>query len=178
MVPSRLSSRFSTSTTDSQRHSAESSGLTYQELSIDNELFTARVYKRNYRNHRMKFDEKVQIPIAPPPLRTNGNPVDIYSSISATSDHATWNASVDYVGAKSASKEQAIRGPWFEPLLPHPRVHDAANTWNTETLSEVLSKNRDHFNEWKQCMLYEACQQEKLTLVQVLLTQYKNDFLA
>ena len=168
-MPSRLSSRFSASTIDSQRHSVESSELTYQELSIDNELFTAPVYKRNYRNYRMQFDEMVEIPIAPPTLKTNRRPVAIYSGISAVSGHATWGASVHYEIANSTPKEQTVRGPWFELLLPHPRVRDAINTWNAETLSETLSKNKDHFNEWKQCMLYEACKQAKPTLVQVLL---------
>ena len=52
IVPSRMSSRFSLSTIQtSDRDSVRSSAsLVYRRFSFENDLFTARVYKRNYRN--------------------------------------------------------------------------------------------------------------------------------
>ena len=52
IVPSRMSSRFSLSTIQTgDRDSVRSSAsLVYRRFSFENDLFTARVYKRNYRN--------------------------------------------------------------------------------------------------------------------------------
>ena len=54
IVPSR-SSRLSSIIGSSSRISLESAELVYQQLSIDDDLFTARVYKRNYRHSLMLF---------------------------------------------------------------------------------------------------------------------------
>ncbi|KAL8785906.1 MAG: hypothetical protein Q9195_008451 [Heterodermia aff. obscurata] len=60
VVPSRISSltqdRFSCI-------SSEDTELAYRELDVDDDLFTSRVYKRNYRNPRMIYQKKEQKPI-------------------------------------------------------------------------------------------------------------------
>lgn len=54
IVPSRMSSRMSVSTMKRDSHmNIESTELTYRRFSFENDLFTARVYKRNYRNALM-----------------------------------------------------------------------------------------------------------------------------
>ena len=60
IVPSRMSSRLSIST----RHSLSSdSHLSYHRLSFDDDLFTAKVYKRSYRTPLIKrlFRRKVEL---------------------------------------------------------------------------------------------------------------------
>lgn len=54
IVPSKLSSRLSLSTNESGDHDSLRSyeSMVYHRLSFEDELFTARVYKRNYRNPR------------------------------------------------------------------------------------------------------------------------------
>ena len=56
IVPSNLSSRLSLSTTKTGRNDdiGCDSSLLYRRLSFEDELFTARVYKRNYRNPRLQ----------------------------------------------------------------------------------------------------------------------------
>lgn len=55
IVPSRLSSRLSSIIGSSSQVSLESAELVYHQLTIDDDLFTARVYKRNYRHSLMLF---------------------------------------------------------------------------------------------------------------------------
>ena len=52
IVPSKLSSRFSLSTNQTSRGSSidDLTNMEYRPLSFDDDLFTARVYKRNYRS--------------------------------------------------------------------------------------------------------------------------------
>ncbi len=56
IVPSRLSSRLSISTGQTSRPNSASShvNMTYHRLSFEDDLFTARAYKRNYRNARLQ----------------------------------------------------------------------------------------------------------------------------
>ena len=60
IVPSRMSyltqDRFSYATD-------EGTELNYRELDVDDDLFTSRVYKRNYRNPRMVYEQKEQEPV-------------------------------------------------------------------------------------------------------------------
>ena len=58
IVPSGLLSRLPSIKGSSSRISLESAELVYQQLAIDDDLFTARVYKRNYRHHLMSFKQK------------------------------------------------------------------------------------------------------------------------
>ena len=58
IVPSRLSSRLSSIINNGSRISRESAELVYQQLSIDDDLFTARVYKRNYRHSLLFKNDK------------------------------------------------------------------------------------------------------------------------
>ena len=55
IAPSRFSSRFPSMFSDSSPDGLESPALAYHQLSFDDELFTARVYKRNYRHSLMFF---------------------------------------------------------------------------------------------------------------------------
>lgn len=59
IVPSRLSS--ATLDRNSQM-TMESTEMTYRQLIMDDDLFTSRVYKRNYRNPRMLFEKKEHQP--------------------------------------------------------------------------------------------------------------------
>lgn len=57
IVPSRMSSRLSMSTDQSTGHRDSISSYTsmvYRQLSFEDDLFTARVYKRNYRSLRLQ----------------------------------------------------------------------------------------------------------------------------
>ena len=59
IVPSRLSS----ATLDrNSRMTIESTEMTYRQLIMDDDLFTSRVYKRNYRNPRMVFQKRENLP--------------------------------------------------------------------------------------------------------------------
>ena len=60
IVPSRLSSRLSISTGQTSRPNSASGhmNMTYHQLSFEDDLFTARVYKRNYRNARLQRLER------------------------------------------------------------------------------------------------------------------------
>ena len=60
IVPSRLSSRLSISTGQTSRPNSASGhmNMTYHRLSFEDDLFTARVYKRNYRNARLQRLER------------------------------------------------------------------------------------------------------------------------
>lgn len=60
IVPSRKS--WSIKDRSSQE-SFESAELTYRQLNMDDDLFTSRVYKRNYRNPRMVFETAERLPI-------------------------------------------------------------------------------------------------------------------
>ena len=60
IVPSRMSSRFSLSTiqTGDPNSVRSSASLEYRRLSFENDLFTARVYKRNYRSPKYQGSRK------------------------------------------------------------------------------------------------------------------------
>ena len=60
IVPSRLSSRISFSTSQTSRRTSSDSytKLAYRPLFFENDLFTARVYKRNYRNSRSQPQQR------------------------------------------------------------------------------------------------------------------------
>ena len=62
IVPSRLSSRLSISTGRSSLSNSTTSlaELAYQRLSFENDLFTARVYKRNYRSGRWQGQRRTE----------------------------------------------------------------------------------------------------------------------
>ena len=55
IVPSRLSSRLPSIISNDSQLSLESAELVYHQLSIDDDLFTSRTYKRNYRHSLMFF---------------------------------------------------------------------------------------------------------------------------
>lgn len=60
IVPSRLSSRLSSSTDQASSHDGTRSyeTMVYRRLSFEDALFTAKVYKRNYRNRRVQLPRK------------------------------------------------------------------------------------------------------------------------
>lgn len=60
IVPSHMSSRLSSIHSDPSRISTGSAELVYRQLTVDNDLFTARVYKRNYRHPAMNFRMKTR----------------------------------------------------------------------------------------------------------------------
>ena len=118
IVPSRMSSHMSVSTRS--RDSAltiESQELVYYPLSFEDELFTARVYKRNYRNawisslvklHRGKKAKERRFPIANPEASEDGQ--SILSSSSGTTTPRIMSV---------ASKQEISLGE-LRPVSPGP----------------------------------------------------------
>lgn len=179
-----MSSRFSFASRDSRRQSADTSKFIYQELSIDDELFTAKVYKRNYRNDIMQYKSRAR-----QPKRTlEANEIDdqVSSELPAIIGWCVWYANVDYLTLFSESAEVTIEGPptslfnlavdfSFEKTsdrvscLPYPWVGRCVEICDAKTLSRVLHSTKGRFNEWRQCMLYEACKQNNRDLVTALL---------
>ena len=76
IVPSRLSSRFSGSTSHTSRpgSTVSDTNLEYHPLSFDDDLFTARVYKRNYRTNYHNIIKNGTLQIASR-LSTLGQPI-------------------------------------------------------------------------------------------------------
>lgn len=62
IIPSRLSSKLPSLFSNGSHFSFESVELVYNPLSIDNDLFNANVYKRNYRNGLMYFKPGIRRP--------------------------------------------------------------------------------------------------------------------
>lgn len=58
IVPSYLSSRIASLYSNLSGLSVDSAELVYRQLTIDDDLFTARVYKRNYRHPFMKLQKR------------------------------------------------------------------------------------------------------------------------
>ncbi|KAL8791592.1 MAG: hypothetical protein Q9195_005797 [Heterodermia aff. obscurata] len=184
IVPSRMSSRFSFFSGDSRRQSTDSSEVIYQELSVDNELFTAQVYKRNYRNDTMQYKSRAR------PAKTilEADKIDgqFPSELPAIMGRCVWAATVDYLTLAGSSAEVTIEGPPTDPLnlaassllhknwaresrLQYPHVCMFVELCDLRTISRVLRSTTERFKEWKQCILYEACKQERRNLVEVLL---------
>ena len=187
IVPSRRSSRTSVHSRDSRRPSADSSELVYQELTIDDDLFTARVYKRNYRNNIMQFYRK------PRQTRTtpggNGNDHQILTELPAILSRCEWTAHVNYLTWADTPVEDIIEGPLidqlihplnslYQKLVPWPHVSKFVEIYELTTILDVLRSTTEHFNEWKQCILYEACEQKNRNLVKALLDHgvWKNGY--
>ena len=174
IVPSRLSclsSRNSAYSRDSGRQSADSSELVYQELSIDNELFTARVYKRNFRNKIMQYNSQSRRP----KTTFEADEINYQTRIQVVAHFSrnVWIANVDYLAMEREPGEVTIEGPSlkdFPPDIPlDVNVYLQRLLFDPETLSIVLRSTTTRFNEWKQCFLYEACKQNKLGIVKTLL---------
>ena len=179
-----MSSRISTYSRDSRRTSVDSSEILYQELSIDDELFTARVYKRNYRNSLMQYHSKAR-----QSKKTLGSSEIDYqtsSELPATLSRCVWAANVDYLSLTSASAGTTIEGPsrdcpnlagklpqmlnaYLDSESSYPYVPRYVEVCDSESLSRLLSLMEGSLDEWKQCMLYEACKQKKVILAGVLL---------
>ena len=72
IVPSNLSSRFSISTTQTSRpgNTDNLTDMEYHPLSFDDDLFTARVYKRNYRTKVSHRNRKQSPPDGPSAIIT------------------------------------------------------------------------------------------------------------
>ena len=176
-----MSSRISAYSRDSRRQSVESTEIVYQELSIDDDLFTARVYKRNYRNNGMQYHSNAQQ--AKSSLGGNGIDYQISSKLPVTLSRCVWAASVDYLAFARRSAEVTIEGPSIEHLsltpgfslhkdsdcLPYPYVCKFVEGCDLKKLFRVLSLTTERFKEWKLCILYEACKQNNRDLVKALL---------
>ena len=171
-----MSSQFSFFSTDSRRQSADSSELVYQELSIDDELFTAKVYKRNYRNNIMQYKSRAQQPT--PKVEADRISDEVSSEIPAVISRCVWIANVNYW--TGALAELTVEGPAvglfnladglsLQKSSPYPHVGRCLEICGPETISRVLRSTKGRLNEWKQCVLYEACKQKNRDLVKVLL---------
>ena len=165
----------------------DSSEILYQELSIDDELFTARVYKRNYRNSIMQYHSKARK--STKTLASSGIDSQISSEPPATLGRCVWAANVDYLSLPGVSAETTIEGPSrdcltlprnfsqilntyldTEPVSGYPYVPRYVEVCDPKSLSRLLYLMGGRVNEWKHCMLYEACKQKKVDLAGVLLT--------
>lgn len=178
IVPSRLSSRFSLSIADSRRRSVDSSELVYQELSVDNELFTARVYKRNYRNGTMQYKGKSMT------IPEEGDTDSILASeLQESPKRCVWEANVNYLTPTSEPVRVTIAGPFLSSQhltesiidetskLKYPSVRKYVGICDVKTIKRVLSSTTMRFTEWKLCLLYEACKQGRLKLTEFILNQ-------
>ena len=80
IVPSRMSMSIYTDHTTDSRASKSEESLVYKSLTFENELFTARVYKRNYRTARFqrlfKDTEQKTSEKPKPPTVTQNNAID------------------------------------------------------------------------------------------------------
>lgn len=179
IVPSRRSSRMSGYSRDSRRQSTDSSELVYQELTIDDDLFTARVYKRNYRNNIMQYYRKArQLKTTP---GGNGTDHQVLTELPAILSRCQWAANVNYLTWAGGPVEVIIEGPpidqlihppnvsLYQELVPSPHVSRFVEICRLTTILDVLRSTTEDFNEWKQCVLYEACKQKKGYLVKALL---------
>ena len=176
IVPSHMSSRFSTISRKSYGSSTESSHLVYQELNINSELFTARVYKRNYRTKFMRFEDKAR----------ESNNSDTLSQgklhrqkLKEVSGYCVWFAKVDHLTSDSEIVERTIEGPSIIPFrsiatkwisIKSPSVPAAVGHSDSDhILREILQLTNGRFDEWKRCLLYEACKQGRGNVVSILL---------
>ena len=183
IVPSGMSSRFSFVSSDSRRQSADSSEIIYQELSIDDELFTAQVYKRNYRNNVMQYKSRCRQPA----ISVEADEIrdQVSSELPSILGRGVWAANVDYLTLTRGSAEVTIEGPPADRLLlaysslqrssnlvsglPYPSVCRFVEICDLTTISGVLRSTTERFHEWKQCVLYEACKQRNRDMVKALL---------
>ena len=178
-----MSSRFSFFSSDSRRQSADSSEVVYQELSIDDELFTAKVYKRNYRNNIMQYRGKAR----QSEETLGGNGIDYQMSKEPSAvGRCVWTVNVEYLTLASGLVETTIEGPltsrWnlahkislqknpgLVSFSQYPHVCKFVEICDLAMISRVLGSTIERFNEWKQCVLYEACKQKNQNLVKALL---------
>ena len=172
---------------DSRRPSTDSSELVYQELTIDDDLFTARVYKRNYRNNIMQYYRKAR-QLKKTPVG-NRNDHQILSELPAILSRCEWTANVNYLTWAGTSVEVIIEGPLidqlilplislYQELVPCPHVSKLVEICEPTTILDVLRSTTEHFNEWKQCILYEACKQKNRNWVKAVLDHgvWKNGY--
>ena len=113
IVPSRLSSRISISTGQTSRPNSAIShvDMVYHRLSFENDLFTARVYKRNYRSERGQR------------LRRNQSDRD-HDGVTnkSDSDNQNKNPSEEKPQSKEAIGETSVRRPatrWRRQRVAH-----------------------------------------------------------
>ena len=185
IVPSRMSSRLSASIVNSRRESINSTELVYQELSVDDDLFTARVYKRNYRNGTMLFGRNLKLLSAFSDSTGKERDGEKESGRLISPARCVWAARVDFFSAFTIS-EVTIEGPSTSLFLPgiksgnltsssqYPSVRRLVLAYKSEGLlnifkSTTLGSTNGRFPEWQQCLLFEACQQGHKSLVKVLL---------
>ena len=107
IVPSRISSRLPSIYSNPSSLSIESAELVYRRLSVDDDLFTARVYKRNYRHPLMNFLMKTR-PSTSLRMR-EGLPAEIVST--GTLNHPVQRASSEDQSVFSHDREESISQP-------------------------------------------------------------------
>lgn len=215
IVPSHMSSRLPSIYSNSSRISIESAKLVYRQLTVDNDLFTARVYKRNYRHPSMNFPMKRRTSTS---LQTRERPSPGVVA-TETLDHQIQPASLGNQSMISLDREEEstsqppystratllktfdrVQIPsslWFSglPTSTHGRHtvvgpavsidlvyvymdHDPEQSRDLaesvfrcrrENLVHLLQLLARGFPTWRNRYLGEACNQEKVDLVQLLL---------
>ncbi len=139
IVPSRMSSHMSVSTRSRDSVlSIESQELVYYPLSFEDDLFTARVYKRNYRNpwmnslvkfHWGKKMEERRVPTANPEASEDGQ--SLLSSSTGTTTPTIM--SVDFSQPWPSNQETSL--PDLRPVSPGPAL-------TAETKADVTGLER------------------------------------
>ena len=134
IVPSRMSSHVSVSTRSRNSFSTvESHELVYYPLSFENDLFTARVYKRNYRNpwinslvkfHRGKKMDERRVPVADPEASEVGQ--SLLSSSMSVGVSQPWPSNQDIL----------LRD--FRPVPPGPALTAEKKTDPTDLEPSVM----------------------------------------
>ena len=214
IVPSHMSSRLSSIYSDPSRTSIGSAELVYRQLTVDNDLFTARVYKRNYRHPAINFLMKtrastsVQMRERPPTGNVATETLDdqiqraspenqsmisldrgeqsisqpphsFRATLLKTFDRVQIPSSLWITGPPvSTTRQNTVVGPAVSIDLVY--VYMDRDPEQSRNLADSVSQcQRDHlvdllrllageFPTWRKRFFGEACNQQKLDLVQLL----------
>lgn len=151
VVPSRMSSRVSKSIHRNSTGGASIAGaeMAYRQLSFENDLFTAKAYKRNYRNPLIAhlFDARRSRPLKP-------------NSLSATQMEST-APSVDG-GASTSNTHESLQ------------VHVQKEFANEQAKQSYVSALENLSKSENDKVLLEACRSGDVKLVESCLKNYRS----
>lgn len=156
IVPSRLSSRITLSTGRTGGHDSNSSyeSIEYRRLSFEDDLFTARVYKRNYRSSRFqqlwkKESNRDREIVAPKEKRQDKNvgddPMTLATPKSLTTVPVSWKdvqnpklSDVTVSTTRSGSPEKIKQGLEYRDSSPVRRLAGACGRGDIDTVKSLL----------------------------------------
>ena len=190
IVPSRFSSRLSSIIGNSSQISLESAELVYQQLTIDDDLFTTRVYKRNYRHPLLLLRKnnnglslrKETLTRSSDSVRTIDAEVsERNESVSLLQDQldsdsvprAQWNTRGLYWTACDSIDGPAVTPPlhFYLKNIELYQIKIFISRITTGVLYDILRLTGKDRRIWRTCLLLEACHQIRDDLVKILLLQ-------